>query len=153
MRARLLLLAVALGLFTLQWTREPGHSLPPATGEAASARPSPLALPTPRPWPREVRDPFRFAEPAPDTPAQPGAPAPVRAVEDPPSAPPPVRLVGLVRRAAGARAVLAGPGEVALVGVGGQALGFTVIAIDDEGEVRLRDTSGLELTLALADPP
>jgi hypothetical protein len=62
-----------------------------------------------------------------------------------------VKLVGLVNKGGTRQAVLSLSGEVTLAGVGGRLGGYTVLSIDEETGVRLRDPAGQELTLPV--PP
>lgn len=157
MRTRLLVLGAALGILALQWSRETGLSLAPSAAEPTAATPSAKAAPAaaePTPWPGGGRDPFRFANPEPrgDVRSRAAADAP-REIASPPPASPSVRLVGLVRRSGGLQAALFADGEVALVSVGDRIGAFSVIALDEEGWVRLRGLDGRELTLTLPEEP
>jgi hypothetical protein len=64
-----------------------------------------------------------------------------------PSAPEPVRLVGLVHRGGRLRAVLSVEGEVAVLGPGEQIQGYRVLAVDEE-RVRIQAPDGTERALA-----
>jgi hypothetical protein len=59
----------------------------------------------------------------------------------------PVRLVGVVLRGGKRKAALAIRGELAVIGPGESADGYTVVAIDEEEGVRLVGPEG-EITLA-----
>jgi Tfp pilus assembly protein PilP len=155
MRARLLVLAASLGLLAVPWTREAGRALSPTPREAGNAAfpaPPPKVAADPTPWPAGGRDPFRFSQ------AEPRAferrvAGPTPAVAPPSPAPLPVRLVGLVRRSGALQAALAADGEVVLVSVGDRVGAFTVVSLDEEGSVRLRDPDGQEATLTLPGEP
>ena len=66
--------------------------------------------------------------------------------EAPPELEAPVRLVGVVLRGGKRKAALAIRGELAVLGTGESADGYTVLAIDEEDGVRLRGPDG-EMTL------
>jgi len=67
-----------------------------------------------------------------------------------PSAPPAVRLVGILHPVGGPRAALAVEGDVVVLTPGGSADGYTLLSIGEEGTVRVRTPSGEEIELAAA---
>ena len=95
-----------------------------------------------------TRNVFEFVTPPPPAPRP--APAfvpPSLAPETPlPSAEPPVRLVGLVRRGGALRAALAVGGETLVVGVGERVGDYMVIGVEEDS-VRLRAADGATITL------
>jgi hypothetical protein len=104
--------------------------------------------------PATTRNIFEFADPggiprveAPPR-ARPSAVTTPPPAEDiaPPELEAPVRLVGVVLRAGKRKAALAIRGELAVLGPGESADGYTVLAIDEEDGVRLRGPDG-ETTL------
>jgi hypothetical protein len=130
-------------------------------GPGADARPSETVAPKPpatlapafdpaMPWP--ARDPFRYADEEPRVPPS----LPSAAIVVPPLAPAPVpapsmaplRLIGLVRKAGAVKAALSLWGETVVLGVGEEAGGYRVLAIDEESGVKLRGPDGGELNLA-----
>lgn len=155
MRARLLLLALAIAVLAVPWSRETGRALapPPADPKDPVLPSPPRTMGEPTPWPASGRDPFRFpgSEPRAEEPRQAVAAPADRATPPPPAHP--VRLFGLVRRPSGLKAALAMDGEVVLAAVGDNIGGFLVLSIDEEGFVRLRDRDGLEVTLNLPEEP
>lgn len=154
MKARLVVLAVVLGVLALQLSRESGRAVAPAPrpsrepvfGVAPAARtvsPAPLA-----------RDPFHFVdEEAIATTRRPALTAlapPLLPLEEP-AAPARVRLVGLVRRAGVLQAALVVDGGVTLASAGDTVSGFRVLSLDEDEGVRVRDPQGLETTLTLPE--
>jgi hypothetical protein len=112
--------------------------------------------PAPR---RSGRNPFRFAERAVETPAPLGRPVSVAPAPDAepavlPTPAAPLKLIGIAERATEEgtvrSAVLAGPGDVFIVGVEDQVLSrFTVVAIAAEA-IELTDAlTGQALRLAM----
>jgi hypothetical protein len=111
----------------------------PAAEPVAAESPRPTAL-----VPLPARNVFEYA----DTPGAysplPGEPPPeVAAVPEP--TPPPVRLVGLVRRGSQLLAALALEEEVVLLGPGDEHAGYRVVSIDGEAGVRLEGPGGPRL--------
>jgi hypothetical protein len=155
MRARLVALAVVLGVLAIQLSRESGRAVAPAARpfQEAAFRVAP-AQPTEAPPAPLARDPFRFAdEGAVATPRPaPAALATPRPFEEP-AAPAPLRLVGLVRRAGVLRAALVVDGEVVLASVGDTVSGYRVLSLDEDVGVRVRDPQGLEMALTLPEEP
>jgi hypothetical protein len=98
------------------------------------------------------RNLFEYADGPAGAPAVPpmAAPQPRGPLAEPPArveAPPPVRVVGLIRRAGGLQAALVVEGEMTVVGKGERAGGYTVLDVDDEAGVRLRTPAGGEMLL------
>ena len=153
-RVRLLLLAVGAAGVVTWMLREPG---PGASARFAEPRPVPTqrARP-PAPVPAAPlapgRNVFEYA-PAPSAERGPARPR-TAAVEpkDSPPVPPPAgesgpRLVGIVQRGGRPRAVLSMDGELVVLGVGESALGYTVVALNEDTGVRLKREGGEEVTL------
>lgn len=124
------------------------RQVPPRTaGRAQAASPSQAGA-----APRNI---FEFDDGAPlareEGPPRPPAPVVTMPSADlsPPSTlpEPAVRLVGIVLRGGKRKAALAIRGELAVIGPGETADGYTVLAIDDENGVRLTGPEG-EIRLA-----
>lgn len=104
--------------------------------------------------PASRRNVFEFApRVAPEPVHRPAAPAIVEgpSVAPSPVSEPPVRFVGLVRRGGTLKAAVRIHGEPAVLGMGEEAGGYTVVGIDEDG-VRLRAADGSTLTLAAGGP-
>ena len=141
--------AAVLAFYLLWEAVGPG----PSSGgpDAARTRPpvtlagDPSAAPSPSP-----RNVFEYVSAA----SRPAAPPPSMAVAPVASAamasspaPPPVRLVGLLRRAGQVKAALALMGETVVLASGESAGGYTVVAIDDDEGVRVRTPDGITIVL------
>jgi hypothetical protein len=158
MKARLGLLA-GLGLVVaFLLSREASRAVSPPR-EGTALEPLSQAAPPPAgasPWPVPARDPFRYGA-APSEPAspRPRVIAPARDVVPEPTPPPrpSLRLVGFVHNAAGLRAALSLDGDVALVGLGESAYGFTVVRLDEDMGVEVRGPDGRELVIAPPPAP
>jgi hypothetical protein len=158
-RMRLLALVAAVAaLGAVLWLQAaPGASARPAD-EAPRASAPPDVLSSTPPVAAPVRDIFSYAGEE-DTESGEPAPAfesaPPAALSAPPSladtAPPPMpdgpRLVGIVRQAGALRAALSVEGELVVVRVGERAGPYTVLSIDEENGVELREASGASVTL------
>jgi hypothetical protein len=96
-----------------------------------------------------LRNPFRFGDE--DVKAAHSAslprphPSPVASVAGPP--PTPVRLVGFLQGARGLEAVLSIEGEVVVGRAGTEVEGYTLLSVDLDLGVRLKDPTGRELVL------
>jgi hypothetical protein len=117
----------------------PQPSAGAAGGETGAS--SPAEAETSRP----LRDLFRYAdEPSPEAARRPVIREPQAPRATPTvMAPPPVRLIGLVRQPGGLRVAIAVLGEIVLLRPGESAGGYTLVALDDSG-VRLRGPDGQE---------
>jgi hypothetical protein len=145
--AALVVLAAALIRQT-----SPGASARPAEGRRPS--PPPRAEFTPGLVAPPARDVFRYTGSGDAETAASARGASVGAelvappaLSPPPSAPKGPRLIGLLRRGGVLLAALWVDGETLVVGEGGSAGGYTVVAVDDEG-VTLRDAAGSTVTLS-----
>ncbi len=152
MRARLVVLAVVLGVLAIQLSREASRAVAPAPRPSQESvfRVAPAER-TATPPATLARDPFRFADEGAVAPT-PTALATPRPFEEP-AAPARVRLVGLVRRAGMLRAALVVDGEVVLASVGDTVSGFRVLSLDEDAGIRVRDPQGLESTFTLPEEP
>jgi len=149
---KLTLLAAALALGATAWgvLRAPS-ARPPAPVPISSANADPLPQSKRSETAASLtRDLLRYQidpEPRPVVPSADRAPLP-----EPPapvSLPPAERLVGFVRRGGQLLAALSLPsGETVVWGLGPQAAGYNVLAIDEERVARLRRPDGTEVTLA-----
>ena len=154
MRVRLLAAAAAALIAALalagRWT---GPAAAPPDPQPAAAPMAPagaeLAGPGADETPRLLRDPFRYAD-APLPTAAPPEPRLTPAAEPAAAPEPPVRLVGFIRQAGGARAALAIAGEVVLLRPGESAGGWTLESLDEEG-ARLSGPDGREEALTLPE--
>jgi hypothetical protein len=137
----LLMLAV-VGL----WTR--AVPVPSAVRHEPPPRPS-TAPPAARPAiPLPVRNPFDFeAEGAASRPQARDGVSEAAPVPSPMPSEAPVHLVGLVLRAGRPAAALSIFGAVEVAGVGETVAGYTVIAVDPEGGVRLKGPGGEAISL------
>jgi len=140
-----------------------GAALLRQAAPGASARPADIVQRTPAPPPAvppsaplapPARDIFSYvgdddAEPTdaliPYGPTP--LPAPPSLAEPAPAAADGPRLVGLLRQAGALKAALSVDGEVLVVREGDAAGRYTVLAIDEEDGVRLRDQAGATITL------
>lgn len=142
-------LASALAFYLLREAKGPGPSSgepdaararPPVTLVEASAAPSP-----------PLRNVFEYvsaaSRPAAPTRSLAAAPPVAPAALASPPAPPPLRLVGLLRRGAQVKAALAIMGETVVLASGESAGGYTVLAIDDDEGVRVRTPDGSTIVL------
>jgi len=157
MRARLL--AAALGLLVLAALLARGGGrgaawapLVPDPPPRRAGLPPRVPAPAPTEW-APSRNLFQYADDRSTAPAPPppmAAPRPAAGLSEPAArveAPPAVRVVGLIRRAGELQAALVVDGEMAVVGKGGRAGGYTVLDVDDEAGVRLRTPGGGEMLL------
>lgn len=158
MRARLLgaaLVLVALVALLARGTGGGAAWTPLAPGPAAP-RPQPPRASAPRPavtpW-EPSRNLFEYADsprmplPAVTAPALAVRP---RASEAPPAivaTPPPLRVVGLVRRGGELKAAFMLEGEMVLAGKGERAGGYSVLDVDEEKGVSVRGPRGEEMLL------
>jgi hypothetical protein len=148
MKGRVPALGLLLALCAVFLTRGagPGPAQAPAETvpiDAAVATEPAAAIPALEP----ARDPFRYLE----------EPAPLRADLPAPQAlkeqvavaptPPPLRLLGFVRRGESLLAALSIYGVVVTAGVGESAESHLVLAIDEDAGVRLRGPDGAEVVL------
>jgi hypothetical protein len=156
MRARLVVLAVVLGVLVIQLSRESGRAVAPASRPLQETLlPAPPAEPTSAPPPPLARrDPFHFVDEGAVATTRPALPAlsTPRPFEEP-EAPARVRLVGLVRRAGVLRAALVVDGGVVLASAGDTVSGYLVLSLDEDAGVRVRDPQGLEMALTLPEEP
>ena len=150
---RLLLVLAGVALLAAFLTRGVVPARPPKVSQAPpSPRAAPSGVVSPHDASRESlpvpsRNPFRYGEEA-----KPLARLPPRSAAPSAIAPPtpsPIRVVGLVQREGRVRAVLVLSGEVHVVGSGEQLGGYAVLAIEDEGVVRVRTPDGREIVLHL----
>ena len=155
MKARLVVLAVVVGVVGIQLSREPGRAVAPAPRQVSdpATGSTPAARPVVPPAAPVGRDPFRFATDAAVVSARPAFPAAVKAPPLPEPEPPRVRLVGLVRRAGELRAALVVDGAMVLASAGETVSGFRVLSIGADEGVRVRDPQGLEMALTLPEEP
>jgi hypothetical protein len=142
------------------WLLWGAQGLPPARPAASPSRAAPRTASGVQPTISESvlssRNIFEFADEGGNAPrALPGlrrapgpAPTPAADLAPPVTVPEPlVRLVGIVLRGGQRKAALTIRGELAVIGPGESADGYTVVAIDDEDVVRLRGPEG-DVTLA-----
>jgi hypothetical protein len=143
------------------WLLWGAQGLPPGTPAASPSRVGPrTAVGAPPATPGESRlssrNIFEFADEGGNAPPAEGlpdlrraprpAPTTVAELAPAPVPEPTVRLVGVVLRGGRRKAALAIRGELAVIGPGESADGYTVVAIDDEDVVRLKGPEG-EITL------
>jgi hypothetical protein len=143
-RVLALLLVVVAGVLWWWWPFDAGARATAAGVAPALPRASDAISRQPRAWDATSRDPFRFA----DQPTLDRLPMPTPRAPLPPS-PLEVRLVGLVRQGGRLRAALRTPAGTFLLGEGESSEGWTVLAIDEDSGVRLRESSGREIALSL----
>lgn len=150
--AALLLLAVVLFR-----QGAPGAAARPSDAMPREPRPR-LVATTPVPIPPPARDVFSYVGADDDG----GTPPMPRAEAPPPSAPPSLadaapaapavpegpRLVGILMQGGVLKAAVAVGGDVAVLRAGESVDGYTVLAIDEEEGVRLRDAAGTTITLS-----
>jgi hypothetical protein len=139
--------ALIVTLFVMSRGR-PGAALTPAVSRAPVSSSDPAAT-EPQAVPVATRNVFEYAteEPPPDAPS---VDVPTADLEPPMAtepSPSPVRLVGLVRRQGRLKAALSIEGDVAVLGPGESARGYTVVGVDEESGARLRAPDGSELVL------
>jgi len=136
----------------------PGASARPPDAVEREA-PAPQAAFTPAPVAPPARDVFRYvgrdddggAAPAPFEDAAPPSPPPSLAEAAPSTAPAPdqgPRLVGILRQGGVLKAAVAIGGEVVIARAGETVDGYSVVSIDEEDGVVLRDASGTPVTLS-----
>jgi hypothetical protein len=153
MRGRVIAAAALMAALALYLLREVGGPGPSSGGSDAARATPPVTLvgdasAAPSPTLRNV---FEYVSPASHPPASarslaalaPVAPA---ALASPPG-PPPLRLVGVLRRGAQVKAALAIMGETVVLASGESAGGYTVLAIDDDEGVRVRTPDGGTIVL------
>jgi hypothetical protein len=143
-------LVVLLGtgiLFALSWSPAVTTPGPPAgrTREPSASGPPEAPPPSGR-----LRDVFAYEDPEPTTVVPPPTLEAELSVPPPlaPSPPNPVVLVGFVRQRGELRTALSIRGEVTVLAKDESAGGYTVLAIDEDRGVTLRDPDGGALTLA-----
>jgi hypothetical protein len=153
-----IVLAVLVLMAGVVWRQAaPGASARPAD----TVRTPPAAVPVPASAPPiapPARDIFIYAgvddddqpalSSAPRAPAATPLPAPPSLAETAPAAPEGPRLVGIVRQAGALRAVVSVDGETLVLRAGDRAGAYTVLAIDEDEGVQLRDPAGTTITLS-----
>jgi len=164
-KARLLALAAMIALVMTVFSRGEGPTAGPRSPRVvplaeASATPgrgeaSSRTAPAEEPIAVPGRDVFRYAD------APSAAPPPRRSVArstapaqpEPPTPPPTlaVRLVGLLSKGGTLQAALSIDGDVWVAGLGEEVGGYTVLSLDEESGIRLRDPDGGEIVLELPD--
>jgi hypothetical protein len=129
----------------------PLASVPPPP--PARERPRPPARAASRALEPPARNVFEYAAPKAVERVEPAyvPPAPGPSIVPAPAPEPPIRLVGLVRRAGTLRAALFIHGETVVAGAGETAGDYRVIAVDEDG-VRLRAPDGSTITLVTSGP-
>lgn len=144
MRARALVLALALGLTAAFLTRGAGPVQSPP--RAPERPPSPVreTAPTPASFEHVTRDPFHYLD---DT--EPSVRSEATSVRPEPEASPapPLRLVGLIRQGGLLRAALSIHGVAVTAAAGESVEGYEVLSVDDDAGVRLKDAGGTEVLL------
>ena len=152
MRGRVLAVAALIAALAFYLLREAGGPGPSPGGPDASRATPPVTLvgdasaaPSP-----PLRNVFEYVSAA----SRPAAPtrslaalAPVAPATLASPGPPPVRLVGLLRRGAQVKAALAILGETVVLASGESAGGYTVLAIDEDEGVRVRTPDGSTIVL------
>ncbi len=128
----------------------PGSSTAqPSRGRTAAPSGAPSALP---PLATPARDVFRYADEGSSDEAVPRTPVRVITADPPPAltppVPSPVRLIGFVRTAGTLKAALWIEGEVVVLGLGDEASGYALVALDEDLGVRVKTSEGKELTLS-----
>lgn len=152
MRSRVLAVAALIAAIAFYLRREDGGPGPSSGGPDAARATPPVTLageasPAPSPPLRNVFEYVSAASRAAPTRSV-VAVAPVAPVAlASPSGPPPLRLVGLLRRGAQVKAALAIMGETVVLASGESAAGYTVLAIDDDEGVRVRTPDGGTIVL------
>jgi len=152
MRGRVIALAALTAVLAFYLLREAGGPGPSSGGSDAARATPPVALvgdapaaPSP-----PLRNVFEYVSAA-SRPAAPtrslAAVAPVVPAAQASPGPPPLRLVGLLRRGAQVKAALAIMGETVVLASGESAGGYTVLAIDDDEGVRVRTPDGGTIVL------
>jgi hypothetical protein len=145
MRARVIVLALALGMMAAFLTRGAG---PPPPSQRVPARMVTLprqAVPPPARVLEDTRDPFRYLDDSAPPPSRPVATSPADPEPEPPA--PALRLVGLIRQGGHLRAALSIHGMSVTAAVGEMVEGYTVLSVDEDDGVRLQDPSGTEILL------
>jgi hypothetical protein len=150
MKGRVLALGLLLALFAVFLTRGAGPGPAPPPAETFPIEAAPATQPTAAiPDLGRARDPFRYLE----------EPAPLRSDPRPPPraleeeiaavapSPPPIRVLGFIRRGDSLLAALSVHGVVVTAGVGESAESHLVLAIDEDAGVRLRAPDGAEVLL------
>ncbi|HEU0104961.1 MAG TPA: hypothetical protein VFT38_02240 [Vicinamibacteria bacterium] len=152
MRGRVIALTALAAVLAFYLLREAGGPGPSSGGpDAARATPAVTlvgdasAAPSP-----PLRNVFEYVSAA----SRPAAPtrslpavAPVAPAAQASLGPPPLRLVGLLRRGAQVKAALAIMGETVVLASGESAGGYTVLSIDDDEGVRVRTPDGGTIVL------
>ena len=152
MRGRVIAVAALAAVLAFYLLREAGGPGPAPGGPDTARTGPPVTLvgdPSAAPSP-SLRNVFEYVSAA----SRPALPAPRMAVAPVASAamafspaPPPVRLVGLLRRGAQVKAALALMGETIVLASGESAGGYTVMAIDEDEGVRVRTPDGSTIVL------
>jgi hypothetical protein len=145
------ILAVGLAALAFGWRRGPRDVAAPRPPVSETKDRSAGVVPPPAAAAAFTRNPFEYGEvPAPVA-VQRAVPerSPATRLEVAPAPEPVVRLVGFLQKGGAPRAALMVRGEMALLGVGEEWNGFTLLAADPETGVRLRDPAGAEIALAV----
>jgi hypothetical protein len=148
-KGRVLALGLLLAVFAAFLARGagPGPAPPSPRGSVPGASLRSTEAPAEVTSPLPARDPFRYldADAASRAKALPPAPEPKALASD---APPPLRLLGFVRRGDDLLAALSLFGAVVTAGAGEWVEGYAVLAVDEDAGVRLRAPDGAELVLS-----
>ena len=135
------------------WTPRPRAEAPPPAAPRTPGRPAPSAAePGAPPLALPARNVFEFDDakavaPPPASLAPLMMPPPLDLSSAPAPAAEPVRRVGFVRRGGALRAALSLHGSVSVLGVGDEADGYLVLAVDEDTGVSVRTPDGEELLL------
>jgi hypothetical protein len=145
-------LGVGLAALAFALSRGPRDAPSAAAPVIERTKPGADVVPPPDAEAAFTRNPFEYGEA--QTPvavqiADPDRPAAARAMELPLAPEPVVRLVGFLRTGGKPRVALMVRGEMALLEVGEEWDGFTLLAADPETGARLRDPAGAEIALAV----
>jgi len=152
MRGRVLAVVALIAVLAFYLLREAAGPGPSSGGpDAARATPPQTLVGEASVAPSPLRNVFEYVSAA----SRPAAPARSVAAVAPiaaapaasPPGPPPLRLVGLLRRGAQVKAALAIMGETVVLASGESAGGYTVLAIDDDEGVRVRTPDGGTIVL------
>jgi hypothetical protein len=151
MKGRVLALGLLLALFAVFLTRGAGPGPAPAPAETVPVDAAPAAEPmAAAPAFERTRDPFRYLEePAPLRADLLPSRAPKEEIAAAAPTPPPIRLLGFIRRGESLLAALSVYGVVVTAGAGESAESHLVLAVDEDAGVRLRGPDGAEVMLVL----